>query len=67
MYGRERAVKATLDFWDDQVDVYRVNVAKGERLKAFLRGPADTQTNLILWRPGTEHVEGVSEEVQRGA
>jgi stage II sporulation protein D len=65
IYGRERAVKATLDFWDDQADVYRVNVAKGERLKAFLRGQADTQTNLILWRPGTQHVEGLSTNVQR--
>ena len=65
MYGSERTVKATLDFWDDQVDVYRVNVGKGERLKTFLRGPVGTQTNLILWRPGTKHVEGLSEVVQR--
>jgi subtilisin family serine protease len=64
MYGRERTVKATLDFWDDQLDVYRVNVAKGERLKAYLRGPVGTQTNLILWRPGTQHVEGLSAELQ---
>jgi SpoIID/LytB domain protein len=64
MYGRERTVKATLDFWDDQVDVYRVRVGKGERLKVFLRGPVGTQTNLILWRPGTEHVEGFSDEMQ---
>jgi stage II sporulation protein D len=64
LYGRERTLKATLDFWDDQVDVYRVNVARGERLKVFLRGPAETQTNLILWRPGTEHVEGLSAELQ---
>jgi len=64
LYGRERTVKATLDFWDDQVDVYRVNVGRGERLKAYLRGPVGTQTNLILWRPGTERVEGLSTEVQ---
>jgi stage II sporulation protein D len=64
MYGRERTVKATIDFWDDQVDVYRVNVTKGQVLKAFLRGPTGTQTNLILWRPGTETVEGLSTEVQ---
>jgi subtilisin family serine protease len=64
MYGRERMVKATLDFWDDQVDVYRVKVRKGEQLKTYLRGPVGTQTNLILWRPGTEHVEGLSDELQ---
>lgn len=64
MYGRTRTLRATLDFWDDQVDVYRVNVRRGEQLKVFLRGPVGTQTNLILWRPGTEHVEGLSDEVQ---
>ena len=64
LYGRARTLKATLDFWDDQVDVYRVNVARGERLRLFLRGPQETQTNLILWRPGTEHVEGLSAELQ---
>jgi subtilisin family serine protease len=64
LYGRERTAKATLDFWDDQVDVYRVNVRAGERLKVFLRGPAGTETNLILWRPGTEHVEGLSPDIQ---
>jgi stage II sporulation protein D len=64
LYGRERTVKATLDFWDDQLDVYKVYVGKGEELKAYLRGPSGTQTNLILWRPGTEHVEGLSAEIQ---
>ncbi len=64
LYGRERTLKATLDFWDDQVDVYRVNVRRGERLRLFLRGPQETQTNLILWRPGTEHVEGLSADLQ---
>jgi hypothetical protein len=64
MYGRDRTVRATLDFWDDHVDVYRVKVREGEQLKAYLRGPVGTQTNLILWRPGTEHVEGLSDELQ---
>jgi SpoIID/LytB domain protein len=64
LYGQERTVRATLDFWDDQVDVYRVNVRRGERLRLYLRGPQETQTNLILWRPGTEHVEGLSAQLQ---
>ena len=64
MYGRERTLKATLDFWDDQVDVYRVNIRRGQELRAYLRGPVGTQTNLILWRPGTVHVEGLSEVLQ---
>jgi stage II sporulation protein D len=64
LWGRSIRADATVDFWDDQIDVYQVYVAKGERVTATLRGPAGTQTNLILWRPGTEHVEGFSTEIQ---
>jgi len=64
LWGRSLKAQATLDFWDDQIDVYEVYLRKGERATATLRGPAGTQTNLILWRPGTKHVEGLSPEIQ---
>lgn len=60
LYGRSRLVRATLDFWDDQIDVYAVRVRRGERIAAVLRGPAGTDTDLILWKPGTQRVEGLS-------
>ena len=65
LYGDEIVARATLDFWDDQVDVYRVKMRVGERLKVTLRGPQKTATKLVLWRPGTEHVEGLSTDIQR--
>jgi stage II sporulation protein D len=64
LYGRSPVAQATVDFWDDQVDVYRVKMRAGARVKVVLRGPAGTQTRLVLWRPGTEHVEGLSREIQ---
>jgi len=64
LYGRVRNVVATLDFWDDQIDVYRIKLQAGQRLWASLRGPAGTDTNLALWRPGTARVEGLSPQVQ---
>jgi subtilisin family serine protease len=53
-----RRVTATLDFWDDQVDVYRVRLIGGHRLRATLRGPTGLTTSLLLWRPGTVRVNG---------
>jgi subtilisin family serine protease len=47
---------ATLDFWDDQIDVYRVRIPAGKRLLVRTDGPAGTNTDLLLWRPGTKHV-----------
>ena len=49
-------VKATLDFWDDPIDVYRVRLVAGKRLSATLRGPSGATTSLLLWRPGTVRV-----------
>ena len=57
LYGRSIAIGATLDFWDDQIDVYRIRMLKNQTVAVSLRGPVRTDTNLILWKPGTEQVE----------
>lgn len=54
--GRVR-IRATLDYWDDQNDVYRVFLRRGQRLRATVVGPRGTQTNMLLWKPGTKRVE----------
>jgi subtilisin family serine protease len=64
LYGRSIGIKASLDFWDDQIDVYRVRLKKGQTVAVSLRGPAGTDTNLALWAPGTQAVEGLSVKVQ---
>ena len=58
MYGRDRTLKATLDFWDDQADVYRVKVAKGERLKVYLRGPVENADESRPLAAGDEDRRG---------
>jgi subtilisin family serine protease len=64
LYGRSIDISATLDFWDDQIDVYRIRLRKGQTVAVSLRGPKGTDANLVLWRPGTEVVEGLSPLVQ---
>ena len=51
-----RTVTATLDFWDDPVDVYAVTLRRGERLFARLTPLTAAQTTLVLWKPGTADV-----------
>jgi hypothetical protein len=62
-----RSVRATLDFWDDQIDVYRTTVKKGERVQVRLDGPKGSTINLLLWRPGTKRVGGLSGQEMRVA
>jgi subtilisin family serine protease len=56
LWGLTRRIEATLDFWDDQSDVYAIRLRRGQPVYASVRGPAGTDTNLILWQPSTRHV-----------
>ena len=38
LWGKRPAVDATLDYWDDRVDVYRVKLQPGQRLQARVGG-----------------------------
>ena len=58
--GRPRTIAATLDYWDDPVDVYAVTLAEGQRLYARLSSSAPTLARVVLWRPGTKDVTGLT-------
>ena len=64
LWGRSIDVTATLDFWDDQIDVYKVKLRKGQTVAVSLHSPPGTRANLVLWRPGTQQVEGLSPDLQ---
>jgi subtilisin family serine protease len=57
LWGPFKRIEATLDFWDDQSDVYAIRLRRGQWVYASVRGPAGTDTNLILWQPGVRHVD----------
>jgi len=68
LWGKERLVRATLDYYDDPVDVYRVELAKGERLTAKLAGGrTGADVALVLWRPGTTDVTAARQGRLRAA
>jgi subtilisin family serine protease len=54
-----RTVRATLDYWDDDVDVYRISLHTGQTLFAHLTAPPNVHVPLSLWKPGTQHVLGL--------
>ncbi|HEY1370366.1 MAG TPA: S8 family serine peptidase [Gaiellaceae bacterium] len=64
LYGFRPKVKATLDYYDDAVDVYRVFLRPGQRLSAHLDGPENANTNLVLWKPGTERIDDVKTQLR---
>jgi subtilisin family serine protease len=64
LWGQRPHLDATLDYWDDQVDVYRVRLVRGERLhaQAAARWP-NAAVALTLWAPGTKSLQGTKGKV----
>ena len=58
LWGRTRTVSATVDFWDDPVDVYRVSLGRNQKLYAVLSAAKEPGTILELWAPGSNPVVG---------
>jgi subtilisin family serine protease len=55
VWGRRPKFDATLDFWDDPVDVYRVRLTRGERLHVrFAARWSNAKVGLTLLRPGAK-------------
>ena len=65
IFGKNRRLEATLDYWDDQQDVYAVRLGRGQRMYAGLVGPTRTDVNLVLWRPGTTAVDDLRAQTRR--
>ena len=65
LWGKTIPVTATLDYYDDPVDVYKIALAPGERLKARVSAKwSGASVSLALWKPGTIHVEGTQAKPQ---
>jgi subtilisin family serine protease len=68
VWGKNVLIKATVDFYEDQIDVYRVSVTGGERLTARLTGGwSGANVNLVLWKPGTKRVQDLRSQRLRAA
>lgn len=53
---RSGHITASLDFWDDQTDVYAIRLRRNGRLAVTLTGKTTADVNLFLWRPGTRRI-----------
>jgi subtilisin family serine protease len=57
VWGTSGALTASLDVWDDPVDVYRIKLRTGQRLVATATGSPGLTPVLVLWKPGTERID----------
>jgi subtilisin family serine protease len=67
VFGRTGRLDATLDYFDDQIDVYRIHLEKNQRITANLAGPSGSNVDLVLWKPGTQQVNDLRTQRLRAA
>ena len=68
LWGKDRKVTATIDYYDDPIDVYRVALSGRERLTAKLAGAwPGANVSLVLWKPGTKRLDDAGSRTLRAA
>ena len=68
LWGKQVKVAATVDYYDDQVDVYRIALSGGERVAARLSANwPGANVNLVLWKPGTTRINDLRTQTKRAA
>lgn len=55
--SNRRVLAASLDFFDDERDVYAVRLKRGQRVTVTYRAAASLDADLVIWSPGTKTVE----------
>ena len=49
--GRRAHFRATVDFWDDATDIYRIKLKRGQRVVIAARPSSSLALTVSLWRP----------------
>jgi subtilisin family serine protease len=62
LWGERRRLHATLDYWDDQTDVYGVYLRRAQALYVSVRGEASIDPTVAVWLPGTEDVDDLARQ-----
>ena len=60
--AKTRFVKASVDFWDDQDDVYGIFLRRGEKLYVSLVPAERARMALALWRPETDSIADLARQ-----
>jgi Subtilase family len=54
IHARKVRFRATIDYWDDAVDVYRVKLKQGQRISVAARPGSSLALSVALWTPALE-------------
>jgi thermitase len=68
IWGKQVKIAATVDYYDDQIDVYRIALSGREQITANVAaGWSGAQVRLMLWKPGTKRIDETKAKTLRVA
>jgi len=56
-------VRATVDYWDDRNDVYRIRLKRGQSIRVVAKARA-VDVSLVLWKPGLHTLAGADAKLR---
>jgi hypothetical protein len=62
VYQRMSAT-ATLDWWDDPNDVYRIHLVRGQRLSVLVSSEK-VDPSIVLWKPGLHQLDDARSDLR---
>jgi hypothetical protein len=51
VHARKVRFRATIDYWDDANDVYRLKLRRGQRVTVVARPSSSLSLSVVLWKP----------------
>jgi subtilisin family serine protease len=68
LWGKQMKFNATIDYYDDPIDVYRIALSGRERITANVAaGWTGARVSLMLWKPGTKRIDEAKAKTLRVA
>jgi subtilisin family serine protease len=64
LHGRVTRLAATIDYWDDRNDVYRVKLNRGQKISVAARSGPNADISLALWKPALQSLAGRRPELR---
>ena len=58
--GQRAHFRATVDYWDDTNDVYRIKLRRGQRVTVAARPSSNLALSVILWKPALASLAAAS-------
>ena len=64
IHAQKVRFRATVDYWDDATDVYRMKLRRGQRVTVVARPSSSLPLSVVLWKPALQSLSAASAKLR---